>query len=88
MSKPYFDKKKYQREYYRTYRQNQKADAQTVVISQERCDACTCCIGPDFIHSSLIPYREHNLCSHCVVAWKGREKREGKEISWEELTEK
>lgn len=47
----------------------------------EPCDAC----GTSDIEGSPFPYREHNMCGHCVALWKRLDRLIGREATWGEF---
>ena len=48
------------------------------------CDGCGVLAGAIHEHS-LSPYREHELCSHCVSCWKLDERLVKRAVTWEKF---
>lgn len=53
-------------------------------MEEGQCEACGIVIGGSEEHYRF-EYREHMICSWCQAQWRSREKRVGREISWEEF---
>ena len=54
------------------------------IIKEGQCEACH--IFTDGVEEHYIfEYRGHQICGWCEAQWRYREKRVGREISWEEF---
>ena len=49
------------------------------------CDACGILCGTGHFDGLPSPYRGHNLCGHCIVYWKNRDKVLKREATWDEF---
>jgi len=49
------------------------------------CDACGILCGTGHFDGLPSLYRGHNLCGHCIVYWKNRDKVLKREATWEEF---
>jgi len=53
-------------------------------VKEDQCESCGIFIGGAEEYY-IEEYREHNICLHCQFEWQRREKRVGREITWEEF---
>lgn len=56
----------------------------SLVETIEECEAC-CISTQGKEEHGLVRHREHRICTYCVGGWTAREKRAGRELSWEEF---
>lgn len=59
------------------------ATCDTPLGAHLKCQGCNIFVGPGH-WDALCEYRGHQLCGHCVVAWRHLETMRGRQITWQE----
>lgn len=72
---------------YKCHMRFEKHPERRQVLKVKQCESCGIIERGACCYEALINFRDHNICCHCVVEWKKREKRAKCSISFENFKE-